>query len=169
MQIRALEPSDAERYREIRLNALRGSPEAFLTTYEMEREKPLEETRQQLQSSEGRFVLGVWADRELAGIVAFVRESHPKLRHKGNVYAMYVAPHWRGRGIGKALIAELVRRAQAIDGLEKLNLSVVSDNAAAKSLYESAGFRTYGTEPKAMKSQGGYLDEDLMTLEWQKK
>jgi len=41
---------------------------------------------------------------ELAGIVAFVRESGIKDFHKGNMYGMYVTGGMRGKGIGKSLI-----------------------------------------------------------------
>jgi RimJ/RimL family protein N-acetyltransferase len=43
-------------------------------------------------------------------------------------------------------------------------LSVVTTNEKAIALYKSLGFITYGMEPKALKLQGQYWDEELMVL-----
>ena len=61
-------------------------------------------------------------------------------------------------------MTELIRKAKNCDGLEQLNLAVVSNNVAAKQLYNSLGFKVYGVERKALKFDGCYFDEDLMVL-----
>ncbi len=55
-----------------------------------------------------------------------------------------VAPGWRGRGLGRALLTELIGRAAA-NGVAGLSLSVEDGNAAAR-LYASLGFVTVGRE-----------------------
>lgn len=100
MYIRTLEPSDAEIYRSIRLQALQQHPDAFLATYQMEKQKPFETTKQNLQPSSSRFTLGCFTySNELIDIVTFIQESNPKISHKGNVFAMYVSPQHRGNGL----------------------------------------------------------------------
>ncbi|MGO4107130.1 GNAT family N-acetyltransferase [Paenibacillus sp. YAF4_2] len=164
MEIRVLDIEDAECCHELRLQSLLDSPEAFLTTYEIQSARPIEEIRQQIKPEDGRFTLGAFKDNQLVGMVTFVREIRPKIIHKGNIYAMYVAPGARGQGLGKALIQELVRRASILDGLEQINLTVISDNAAAKRLYASCGFKVFGIELNAMKSGGQYWNEENMVL-----
>jgi ribosomal protein S18 acetylase RimI-like enzyme len=164
MLIRLLESSDAEIYREIRLDSLKESPESFLTTFEIEKERTIEQIRQNLIATDSRFTLGAFMNNELVGIVTFVRESNLKIMHKGNVYAMYVSPKYRGQGIGKSLMTELVKRAKACRGLEQINLSVISNNTMAKSLYASIGFNVYGTERNALKSGDLYWNDDLMSI-----
>jgi RimJ/RimL family protein N-acetyltransferase len=164
MLIRLLEAPDAEIYREIRLDSLKESSESFLTTYEIESERPIEQIRQNLIATDSRFTVGAFINNELVGIVTFVRESNLKINHKGNVYAMYVSPKNRGQGIGKSLMTELVKRAKRISGLEQINLSVISNNNTAKRLYESIGFNKYGTERNALKSGDLYWDDDLMCI-----
>lgn len=166
MYIRVLNPADAGNYREIRLQSLLDHPEAFLSSYETEKEMPLEITRSRLEPAEGRFTLGGFTERdELVGVVTFIRESSGKIRHKGNIYAMYVSPAARNQKLGYRLMKELIVRAGQLPGLERVNLTVFSDNDPAKRLYTSLGFTCYGTERKAVKLDGVYLDEDLMTLE----
>ncbi|MCI3927673.1 GNAT family N-acetyltransferase [Paenibacillus sp. TRM 82003] len=167
MNIRVLLPADAASYQRLRLRALRECPSAFGSTYEREAAFTDAFVAERLQPTEGRFTLGAFeALGELVGIVTFVREGGAKTSHKGNVYGMYVAPERQGMGIGKSLLLELVRSARGLAGLEQLHLAVVSGNDAARRLYESAGFRVYGTEPNALQHDGTSYDEHLMVLQW---
>ena len=43
-------------------------------------------------------------------------------------------------------------------------MTVVDTNAAAKRLYETFGFKTYGVEKRAMKYNGAYFDHVLMVF-----
>ncbi|WPK10428.1 GNAT family N-acetyltransferase [Lysinibacillus louembei] len=160
-----LNEADAKMYREIRLNALKINPEAFGSTYEREAAFPIATFEERLKSTENQFVLGALKDDgSLIGIVAFKREESLKMNHKGNVFAMYVAPEHRGQGVGKLLMLELISKAKNCDGLEQINLTVVSDNDSTKQLYTSLGFETYGVERNALKFNEQYFDEDLMVL-----
>ena len=149
----------------MRLAGLRTNPEAFGSTYESEAQMPLETMRSRIAPAKDKCVLGAFReDGSLSGIVTFVRESGIKTAHKGNLYGMYVAPDARGQGTGRSLLLESIRRASACEGLEQINLAVVSDNRPAKELYRSLGFETYGVEKRALKHNGQYYDEDFMVL-----
>ncbi|MFL0554040.1 N-acetyltransferase family protein [Paenibacillus barengoltzii] len=98
-------------------------------------------------------------EREVAFTIEMVAE-----RIKANVFGLYVTPEMRGKGIGLALMEELIARAKRMEGLEQLNLTVVSTNDSARRLYASLGFQLYGTERRALKWDGAYFDEDYMAL-----
>ena len=165
MYIRTLTSSDAEIYRELRLQSLRLHPDVYLSSYESEMKMSIVTTRIRLEASDDHFTLGAFdAEERLAGIVTFFRESRAKIHHKAHVYSVYVEPGARKQGVGRRLMVELIARAKVTPGLELLNLTVTSDNVPAKRLYESLGFVCYGTEPKAMKLGDEYLDEDMMVL-----
>ena len=55
----------------------------------------------------------------------------------------------------------------AAQHLEVIQLAVVSGNDAALRLYNRLGFVQYGVEPNALKQEGRYFDEILMTKELQ--
>ena len=55
------------------------------------------------------------------------------------VKRMYVAPGWRGHGIGRALLEALIDKARA-HGYVTLRLGTLDDMMAAQSLYRSLGF-----------------------------
>ena len=164
MEIRKLNEEDAQMYQEVRLNALKTDPEAFGSTYEREVEFSLEQVANRIAQAKDRFVLGALHNDELVGIVTFMRENGLKMYHKGNIFGMYVKPEYRGRAIGKALLVELIEQVKQCEGVEQINLAVVTDNRSAKKLYESLGFEVYGTERNGLKFNGNYFDEDLMVL-----
>lgn len=164
METRKLNETDAKKYQEIRLNALKTDPEAFGSTYEREVEFTLEQVASRIAPTKDRFVLGALHNGKLVGTVTFMRESGLKTCHKGNVFGMYVKPDFRGKAIGKALLSELIEQAKLCEGLEQINLAVVTGNRSAEKLYNSLGFEVYGTERHALKFNGHYFDEHLMVL-----
>jgi RimJ/RimL family protein N-acetyltransferase len=165
MNSRLLNPSDAKRIWELRAEALQQNPEAFATSYEefIQRDNPLERIKENL-TTQGNFTFGAFENEELVGVVSLLQENALKIRHRANIYAMYVTPKMRGCGIGKALLLEAIKKASAIPGIEKLNLSVVSTNEKAKKLYITLGFEVFGKEEKALKINETYYDEDHMVL-----
>ncbi|VEF47581.1 acetyltransferase [Bacillus freudenreichii] len=163
MGIRLLKPLDAEEYRNFRLEALKNSPESFGSTYEEEKENPLETYKDRFQSAKS-FTFGAFENKKLIGVVTLVKESKLKLKHKANIFAMYVCPKNRGIGIGKCLMVEAIKKAKELGGIEQIHLTVVSTNEPAKKLYSSLGFKVFGKEKRAMKLDKKYFDEDHMVL-----
>ena len=77
---------------------------------------------------------------------------------------MYVAERWRGQGIGRSVMKELLSRARAVDGIEQVILTVAATQAAARRLYESLGFQSFGCEPCALRVGDACVDEEYMML-----
>jgi ribosomal protein S18 acetylase RimI-like enzyme len=73
--------------------------------------------------------------------ICFVGFSTFKARPLLNVHDLAVAPEFRGRGIGKALLDAAADDARRL-GYCKLTLEVRADNHKALELYRRAGFRT---------------------------
>ncbi len=168
MLLRKLTEEDTEALWNLRLRALQDNPEAFGSTYEETLQRGKESFRQRLrQPHEQTFFLGAFEAESLVGMVGFYRESGLKGQHKGYIISMYAAPEQRRHGIGKALVAEAIAQARKIPGLEQLLLAVVTTNDAARRLYRSLGFEVYGLEPRALKQDGQYWDEELMILRLQ--
>jgi predicted GNAT family acetyltransferase len=80
----------------------------------------------------------------VSGKVVFKAELAVVTRHTAQVQGVWVAPEWRGRGLGTAGMAAVVR-----DTLRRVAPSVslyVNDyNASARAVYERCGFRRMGT------------------------
>jgi len=51
------------------------------------------------------FVLGAFVP-ELIGMLGFYQGQGAKVKHKGNMWGMFVEPSFRGRGMGRAIMTE---------------------------------------------------------------
>lgn len=165
LKIKLLTAADAEIYWGLRLEALKQNPEAFATSYEeaIKRENPIRQAASNM-NTEGSYTFGAFENDILIGMVTLMKEKHQKLQHRANIFAMYVTPEKQGMGVGKALLNEVISNAKSIDGIEKLNLTVVKTNEKAKGLYATLGFRSFGLEARALKIGDLYYDEEYMVL-----
>jgi ribosomal protein S18 acetylase RimI-like enzyme len=163
--VRRLAPDDAEPFRALRLAGLAESPEAFGSSPDVESEHDLALIRSRLSPELENATFGAFDGERLIGVLGLVRPTHPKGRHRGQIWGMYVDPAQRRAGVGRALVATLVDYARGLEGLAWLDLGVGVDNAAARSLYEAFGFRAWGIEPDALRVDGRAIDEAHMSLE----
>jgi ribosomal protein S18 acetylase RimI-like enzyme len=167
IRIRKLTPQDAGKYKQIRLRAVEEHPEAFVPVPEEEREKTLDEVTKQFETvwnKDNNFILGAFAGEAIVGTVGFYQLEREKLRHKGIIWGVYVAPEYRRLKIGQMLMEEVLQACRKLPYLEQIQLSVAASNEQAKQLYDKLGFRTYGTEPRALRLSDRYLDEEHRIL-----
>ncbi len=75
----------------------------------------------------------------------------------------YVAPRWRGRGVGTRLIQHLITQAP-VWRVDRLLAMVWSDNAASLSVLRRAGFSAWGELPGAVTAFGKRRDMVLLGL-----
>lgn len=165
MDFRKLTAEDASAYWELRLEALQNSPEVFGSSYEeaIQRENPIERVKDNFRVKEN-YTFGAFDQHTLIGIVTLLQESALKMRHRANIFAMYISPAARGEGIGKALMEMAIEQAKESQEIEKINLSVVSSNEVGKNMYLQLGFKVFGTEEMALKVGDTYYEELHMTL-----
>ena len=145
--IRRLTGADAALFQSLRLAAL---AEALT---------PLDEIARNIGRAR---IWGAFAGADLVGMAGMGVDPGAKKRHKGYVFYVYVAPAHRRAGIAERIMRRLL--AEDAAGLDAVILSVTVGNAPARRLYEKLGFVRYGTEPRALKVDGRFIDEDLMVL-----
>ncbi len=164
--VRSLTARDAAPYQALRLQALRDSPASFSASYDDEAGRSLAEIEARVTPAEDGSVcmFGAFADETLVGFVAFVRPQRAKLAHCAELAGMYVAEAFRRRGLGQRLIEALASHARAIGGVRQLKLGVARSNAAARRLYEAAGFAGFGVEPDALRVDGVFHDQEHFVL-----
>lgn len=161
MEIRKLDANDAQVYFDLRVEALKDSPDAFATRLEDAVKKPVEQTAESL-ALPNAVTFGAFAQGALCGNVTLLRHTAPKLNHRATVVAVYVTPAERGKAVAGKLMQALLEFAAEWPGLERLDLMVACENLPAIALYKRLGFEKYGTEIRAMKTAEKYIDEDMM-------
>jgi ribosomal protein S18 acetylase RimI-like enzyme len=165
VEIRFLTSHDANEWWRVRLQALQGDPEAFSSSVEEHQSLTLEDVRRRLGSEAGdSFVAGAFDGDRLVGMAGFFRERGPKVQHKGRIWGVYLAPEYRGKGLGRKLLQVVIERGIAIPGIEQVLISVASTQTAAAHLYRSLGFQRFGVEPRALKIGNRLIDEEYMAL-----
>lgn len=164
LAIRPTRPADAPRLRELRLDALRTSPEAFGGTYEDAAARAADSwvawAERGAGSPHGVTYVADAGDM-LVAMTALNRPEAPRFHHAALIQAVYVRPAWRGLGLSGTLIDACAAWGRTA-GVRILRLSVVTGNAAAVRTYVRRGFTVYGVEHEALYHEGAYLDELLM-------
>jgi ribosomal protein S18 acetylase RimI-like enzyme len=110
---------------------------------------------------------GAFRDGALVGTVALEYSAKPKTAHSTLVIGMYVQPAARRLGLARQLLAAAIDAAAARPGpppIRQLRLTVTEGNTSAIRLYESAGFATWGMEPEAILTPGGYRGKVCMAM-----
>ena len=162
--IRVLNENDAADLWRIRLEALQREPHAFSESVAEHREISIESIAARIVRTAGKFALGAFVNGELVGTLRFERSERVKSQHRASIHAVYVTDAYRGRGVARALLAEMLRTARAQKGIEQIELAVGAGQTAAKRLYEALGFEYYGREERALKIGEEYIGRDLMVL-----
>nr|GAT54637.1 GNAT family [Mycena chlorophos] len=146
--------AELQNYIKIRLLALKSNPEAFGSTHERESQNTLEVWRGRVEH-EGRMTFYAALDSESEGTqregewVGTASIITPELAVDGGFHlvGMWVHPEHRRRGVGKNLVTKAIAyvrertEGESDETRRTINLEVHGFNVAAKSMYESLGFR----------------------------
>ena len=139
MRLRRLGPDDWVTWRDIRLTALGSDPAAFGSTLTLEGE--FDEARWRASLTPEHGVKIVAEDPEPVGLVAGVpHENHSDVLY---LYSMWVKPEFRRRGVGEALVRDVLAWARE-NGWARVRLRVFQGNGTARRLYARLGFAGEG-------------------------
>lgn len=99
---------------------------------------PSEEWTSRFLEAPGHHLLVAFEGEMAAGFVTGVETTHPDKGTEMFLYELSVGPDFRGRGIGRALVAALEALARDA-GCYGMWVATEPDNAAAIATYRSAG------------------------------
>ena len=159
---RRLAEADAVEYLALRREALEREPFAFGSSPDDDRLRSVELVREMLLDAD-QAVIGAFAS-DLIGTVGVGRMNRRKVRHKAQLWGVYVRREHREAGVGRQLIEAAIRYARDQQGVELLHLTVSERAVAAAALYESLGFTTWGIEASGLRVDGVDLAERHMVL-----
>lgn len=158
IDVRVLAEGDWEEYRDVRLAALKESPEAFAATYEDEAVFDEALWRQRMVRSK-RLLASV--DDRVVGVVSIGQagEDNP---NTAELFGLWVAPAARGTGVATALVQAGADVALA-DGSTHLAYWVSTDNGRAVAFASGFGFRP-GDSRRPMRVRNGGDEEEIMMV-----
>lgn len=164
VNFRKLQIEDYEIYRSLRLDCLENFPENFGSSRDEEAKVLAAKFKKFASNPASDFLLGAFDKQNLIGIAGFERAERRKTQHRGEIVQIYVSPNYAGQGIGSSLLQKVIEAAFEIEGVEQIELGVVSNNLQAIRLYEKFGFKIYGVQPNYFKDEGKYWHQKLMQL-----
>ncbi|MFL6603543.1 MAG: GNAT family N-acetyltransferase [Steroidobacteraceae bacterium] len=162
-QIRILTEGDAGELFRLRHSALLDSPLAFLASPEDDLASSEAAVRGLLKPQRESVVFGAYT-QGLVGMLGLYRANQRKAAHKANLWGMFVVAVCRQQGVGIRLLDAAICYARTLDGVTSVHLSVSESAAAARRLYEKAGFQTWGVEPDAIRFENRSDGERHMRL-----
>jgi len=109
------------------------------------------------KQTEGNFpVYYAIHDEKVVGWADISPSENPRLAHRGFL-GMGLIDGYRGQGLGSQLLEACIQHAKKIE-IEKIELSVYSNNSAAIALYKKFGFQEMGFIKHYRKLNEQYFD-----------
>ena len=165
---RKLTLKDTDNYRALRLLSYQESPYAFSESYEDECQKSNQDFEKEIIQEtypEEYFILGCFDEINLVGFVKFSRDQRTKGWHKAMIYAMYVHPDFRKKGMGEDLVNRIIIIAKQMQGLEQIHLWVLHyKDISAANFYKKLGFKSMSRVIDDLKIGAEYFDAEYMVL-----
>lgn len=155
MIVRRLDELDAQAWQSLRLRSLQQAPDAFLSSYEAEKDKPIKTVVDLLRSS---ITVGAFSSEELIGQMTARAETNPRMKHRVWITAVFVDPAHRGTGAAQRMLDQVVEIAKCHGALQ-LELHVAEANPRAINFYKRNGFMQLGVVPRAVRGRNGFEDD----------
>lgn len=109
-----------------------------------------------------KLIIVAEVDSKIVGVLDFCCGHRTRISHTGE-FGMSVSKAYRGLGIGSQILQGLIEWAKDSTTIEKINLTVHSNNLPARSLYGKMGFVIEGIRKDEIKyADGHYVDAVLM-------
>ena len=153
ISIRRAEPNDFEAVYKIFTD-----PKVFWGTLQLPFPSKEVWRKRLAEPEDGKFSLVAMVGDEIAGHLGLgTNPSRPRRKHAGGI-GMAVRDDFQGQGVGTALLQAAVDLADNWLNLQRLELTVFTDNEPALRLYKKCGFEIEGTLRRHSFRAGQYFD-----------
>ncbi|XTZ38695.1 N-acetyltransferase [Salmonella enterica] len=121
----------------------------------------MEMWQERLQPKPGRRHLVACIEEKVVGHLVLDVEQNPRRGHVAT-FGISVSSDFHQRGVGSALVLEMVNLCDNWLRIERIELTVFVDNPGALALYRKFGFEIEGTGKNYALRNGEYVDAWLM-------
>lgn len=162
--VKRLNKSDWEKYRDIRLEALKDEPDAFGSSYDEYKDKSDSYWKDKMSLSSEKngksFLCAVLDDNNFVSIGGAYQDEN----NEWNVIAIYTKKEFRGSGAGALLFNKILEESKN-RGIKKVFLRVNTKREPAISLYKKFGFKIIKSISGQILGDGKIHDEYEMCLD----
>jgi GNAT superfamily N-acetyltransferase len=162
-EVRRIRAGEWRQYRQLRLEALKDSPLAFVEQYHdaLTRADQFWQDRVERSAAGGASAtfVAVHAGRFIGKASCFV-ETEITEYVSAHVVGVYVTPPFRGHGVAEALLAAILRWARDEPDAARIRLFVLETNDRAATLYRRVGFVPTGAT-MAYASKPSYTEYEM--------
>ena len=156
LQVRHYEPADLDQ-----VHALYAEAEAFGSTLQLPYQPASHWQRKLACSQDGQFCLVALRGGEVVGQLGLEVCRSPRRRHVATL-GMGVKASARRLGVGSALLQAAIVLCERWMQVQRIEIEVYTDNAAAIALYQRHGFVLEGTCTRYAFRDGVYVDAHRM-------
>ncbi|MFJ7753362.1 N-acetyltransferase family protein [Peribacillus muralis] len=121
----------------------------------------MERQLEQIEKNRNSAFLVAASGHDLHGYLLLVGNGLERTRHSAKI-VIGIREKDRGKGIGVKLFQEMEKFAR-LNGIRRLELSVIANNAPALSLYAKMGFEQEGVRRESLFFDGKFHDEYLLS------
>ncbi|AOH56036.1 hypothetical protein ABE28_016870 [Peribacillus muralis] len=121
----------------------------------------MERQLEQIEKNRNSVFLVAASGHDLHGYLLLVGNGLERTRHSAKI-VIGIREKDRGKGIGVKLFQEMEKFAR-LNGIRRLELSVIANNAPALSLYAKMGFEQEGVRRESLFFDGKFHDEYLLS------
>jgi len=160
IEIRPIEISDAEKFAVLQRELAKETK--FMMRELEECTMEAEHAKQMIENvrKSNNFLFVAEVEGEIVGFASASKGAHNRIRHCAYIVTG-IRSDYQGQGIGGQFFSELDKWATD-EKLRRFELTVMTHNLRAKSLYEKNGFVIEGIKRDSMCVDGEYVDEYYM-------
>jgi ribosomal protein S18 acetylase RimI-like enzyme len=160
-----LKEENWKHYRDLWLEALKESPESFAADYREQSDLPDSVWKERLADAikeESVLVVFAHIGDQAIGMIGAYFDDNPKFRHVATVWGAYVRPAYRGKGIARELVNQLLKRLSERPGIVKVKSYSVTTGHMAVTAYKNFGFDIVGIAKKEIQVGDAFCDVYIM-------
>ena len=157
LQIEKLPVERWKEFKALRLEALKGDPLAFGSSYEEEMNFSDKIWKERINNT----IFATFKD-EPVGMIGFLINQKIKLTHIAEIFGVYVKEGFRNKNVGKQLVEGAINSIRENKSVIKIKLTVTSVQSSAIRLYSSFGFEIVGRLTRELKYEGKFYDGIVM-------
>lgn len=101
-------------------------------------------------------------NEKIVGMVGVLYDTKARKKHIASIVWLYVDQDNRGKGVGRSLMEEVLKKISEINTISKVSLLVNSKQEQAIKMYSSLGFKNNGMLERELNFDGEFIDSYIM-------